>query len=448
MSTLFSKATILDVETGRARGPLDLLVEEGRIAEIEKSIERDGVSEIVDCRGLFLLPGFVQSHVHLCQTLFRNRAEERSLLPWLRERIWPLEAAHSAETMRASARLGIAELLLGGTTCILDMGSVAHTEAIFEAAEELGIRATIGKALMDSGKGVPGALLEDTQTALDTAVRLADEWHGRAGGRLRWAFSPRFLLSASEKLFRASVEEARRRGCVLHTHTAESRKESEEVEEILGKTPFAFLREVGFLGRDVVLVHCVDLGREEIELLSRTGTSVAHCPSSNLKLASGVADIVEFLSSGVNVSLGADGAPCNNRLDVFSEMRLAGLLQTFRKGPGALKACKILSMATEGGARALGLENEIGTLQAGKKADLILLDLDLPHTFPALDDPAAALVYAADPRNVKGVWVEGKRLVAEGRPTGFDLESIREEARRALSEIKGRFRAQRASRRP
>ena len=428
MAVLFSEATILDVETGSARGPLDLLVEEGRIVAIEKSIKREGVSEIVDCRGLFLLPGFVQTHVHLCQTLFRNLAEEKPLLPWLRERIWPLEAAHSAETMRASARLGIAELLLGGTTCILDMGSVAHTEAVFEAAEELGIRATIGKALMDSGKGVPGALLEKTQTALEGAVRLADEWHGRAGVRLRWAFSPRFLLSASEELFRSAAEEARRRGCVLHTHTAESRKESEEVEEILGKTPFAFLREVDFLGR------------EEIELLSRTGTSVAHCPSSNLKLASGVADIVELLSSGVTVSLGADGAPCNNRLDIFSEMRLAGLLQTFARGPGSLKAREILFMATEGGARALGLGEEIGKLEIGKKADLVLLDLDLPHTFPARDDPAAAIVYAADPRNVKGVWVEGKRLLADGRPTGFDLESIREEARRALSEIKGRFR--------
>ena len=401
MAVLFSEATILDVETGSARGPLDLLVEEGRIVAIEKSIKREGVSEIVDCRGLFLLPGFVQTHVHLCQTLFRNLAEEKPLLPWLRERIWPLEAAHSAETMRASARLGIAELLLGGTTCILDMGSVAHTEAVFEAAEELGIRATIGKALMDSGKGVPGALLEKTQTALEGAVRLADEWHGRAGVRLRWAFSPRFLLSASEELFRSAAEEARRRGCVLHTHTAESRKESEEVEEILGKTPFAFLREVDFLGRDVVL---------------------------------------ELLSSGVTVSLGADGAPCNNRLDIFSEMRLAGLLQTFARGPGSLKAREILFMATEGGARALGLGEEIGKLEIGKKADLVLLDLDLPHTFPARDDPAAAIVYAADPRNVKGVWVEGKRLLADGRPTGFDLESIREEARRALSEIKGRFR--------
>src|SRR5207245_193828 len=251
-----------------------------------------------DCTGCLVMPGLIQAHVHLCQTLFRGLGDDLRLEDWLARRIWPLEAAHTEETVYWSALLGAAELLLGGTTAILDMETVHHTGAAFEALDRSGIRATAGKCLMDAHpEGAPLGLAESTDAALAEAESLARRWHGAAGGRLRWCFAPRFGPSCSGPL-----------------------------------------------------------------RLAAQGTNVVHCPSSNLKLGSGVARIPEMLQAGCRVALGSDGAACSNRLDAFAEMRLAALIQKPRHGADVLSAGQVLELATAGGARALGLQEELGAI--------------------------------------------------------------------------------------
>src|SRR5262245_47211858 len=213
----------------------DVLVgPDGRIAALTEPSARTPAQRSVDASGLTIVPGLIQSHVHLCQTLFRGLAEEQRLLAWLRERIWPLEAAHDPASLRASARLGIAELLLGGTTAVLDMGTVHHTDALFEAAEAAGIRYTGGKAMMDTGEGVPPGLRETADGSLAESEALAGRWHGGAGGRLRYAYCPRFVLSCSTALLRAAGQRAGAAGLLVHTHASEQLDEVAAVRRRLG----------------------------------------------------------------------------------------------------------------------------------------------------------------------------------------------------------------------
>src|SRR5213080_1770701 len=280
-----------------------------------------------DCSGCLVAPGLIQAHIHLCQTLFRGLADDLRLEHWLTRRIWPLEAVHTPETVYWSAMLGAAELLLGGTTAILDMETVRHTEAAFRALQRVGLRAVAGKCLMDAHpEGAPLELAESTDTALAEAESLARRWHGAAGGRLRVCFAPRFVPSCSGPLLRAASELAELFGAQLHTHAAETIVERETVLRTTGLEEIAYLDSVGISGKRAALAHCVWVDQHEMARLARQGTNVVHCPSSNLKLGSGVARVPELLEAGCRVALGADGAACNNRLDVFAEMRLAALI--------------------------------------------------------------------------------------------------------------------------
>lgn len=414
----------------------DVLVRDGRIHSVTpagKKKPRPG-ARTVDARGCFVLPGFVQPHVHLCQVLFRGLAEDLPLLEWLSQYIWPLEGAHTPSSLRASVRLGIAELLLGGTTSILDMGTVHHTDVIFEEAEQIGFRLTSGKAMMDAGQGRPTGLRESTDESVEESIRLAKAWHGKAGGRLRYAFAPRFILSCTSELFERTVKAARELGCLLHTHASENPGEVEAVREATGKDNVEALHALGFTGPDVVLAHCVWLTSSEQRILKDTGTRVAHCPSANLKLGSGVARIPELFEMGVKIGLAADGAPCNNRLSAFSEMRLAGLVQKPRVGTGALSAEQILRMATLGGAEVLGLESEIGSLEPGKRADVIVVDGSGPHLRPRVE-PYTTLVYAAEAADVRHAFVDGRWLVRDGRITWAELDEILDDAEREIQGV-------------
>src|SRR2546429_4442754 len=259
--------------------------------------------------------------------------DDLRLEDWLARRIWPLEAAHTEETVYWSALLGVAELLLGGTTAILDMETVHHTGAAFEALDRSGIRATAGKCLMDAHpEGAPLELAESTDAALAEAESLARRWHGAAGGRLRWCFAPRFVPSCSGPLLRAASDLAERHGAQLHTHAAETIVERETVLRTTGLEEIAYLDSVGIAGPRAAVAHCVWVDQHEIARLAAQGTNVVHCPSSNLKLGSGVARVPGILQAGCRVALGSDGAACNNRLDVFTEMRLAALIQKPRHG--------------------------------------------------------------------------------------------------------------------
>jgi len=426
----------------------DVLVRDGRIAamgpggELRRQWDVAGANtagpgpQVRDCSGCLVMPGLIQAHVHLCQTLFRGLADDLRLEDWLVRRVWPLEAAHTEETVYASALLGAAELLLGGTTAILDMETVRHTDAAFRALERIGIRATAGKCLMDAHpEGAPLALAEATDTALADAEALAGRWHGRAGGRLRVCFAPRFVPSCSGPLLRAASDLAERFDAQLHTHAAETIVERETVLRTTGLEEIAYLDSVGIAGPRAVLAHCVWVDPHEMDRLARQGTNVAHCPAANLKLASGVAKVPELLAAGCRVAIGADAAACNNRLDVFAEMRLAALVQKPRLGADALPAAQVLELATLGGAHALGLDAEIGSIALGKRADLVVLDLGAPHLHPLLGDPVSLVVYAACASDVRDVLVDGRPLVLGRELVTAAIDTIVRDADRCAAEL-------------
>lgn len=412
----------------------DVLIEDGRIKALgpSGSLTVAAGTRVVDVTGDIVCPGFVQGHIHLCQVLFRGLCEDRALLPWLEERIWPLEKAHDASSLRASARLGIAELLLGGTTALLDMGTVEHTEELFRAADELGIRYVGGKAMMD--KDNPAGLNEPTTAALSSSNALADRFHDTANGRLRYAYAPRFILSCTDELLRETAKQARVRGCLVHTHASENPGEIDAVRAVTGVDNIVALHDRDISGPDVVLAHCVILSPAEREVLKTTKTAVVHCPSANYKLGGGTAPIPSLLADGVTVGLGADGAPCNNRLSAFSEMRLAALLQKPLHGTDALPAKSALRLATMGSAKALGLDHEVGSLEPGKRADVVVVGRRRPHMRPQVD-AVTALVFAAEAGDVTHVFVDGKQLVRDRRLVGADLDTILDDADQRLAEV-------------
>ncbi len=427
--------TVVTMDAARTVALRDILIGPfGRIEAVVAPGPPAPGERTVDARGMVVVPGLVQSHVHLCQTLFRGSCEDLPLLRWLRERTWPLEAAHDATSLRASARLGIAELLLGGTTAILDMGTVHHTDALFEVGEEMGIRYTGGKAMMDTGEGVPPGLLETTADSLRESDRLAARWHGAAGGRLRYAYCPRFVLSATRPLLVAVATRAGKDGILAHTHASEHRDEVQAVQRMLGAPNIQALADLGLSGPHVCLAHCVWPEPPEVDLLAASGTSVAHCPSSNLKLSSGVAPIADYLEHGVTVALGADGSPANNRLDGWEELRLAALLAKLRNGADALPARQAFELATLGGARALGLEHEIGSLEPGKQADLAVLDLRAPHAY-GIEDVYTQLVFSARASDVRTVIVAGRILVADGALCDLDQPALLAEVRQQRAHL-------------
>ena len=385
------------------------------------------VDETVDAPTLTLIPGFVQTHLHLCQTLFRGLADDLELLDWLGKRIFPMEAAHSASSMHASAMLGIAELIRSGTTTIMDMGSVHHEEELVRAIEESGLRAYVGKSLIDTNTLYP-PLQEATDQALADARLQCEGWHGAAGGRIRYAVAPRFVLSCSEKLLKESYGLARSSpGVLFHTHASENRKEMQAIRARCGMENIQYLDRIGVLGETTCLAHCVWVSEPEVTLLAERRSAVLHCPGSNLKLGSGVARIPQLLKRGVRISLGTDGAACNNSLDMFREMRLAALIQKPAYGPMAMDARTVFEMATRGGADALGLLSETGTIEPGKKADLVLLDLSTagsPAGTGRAGDVFSAMVYAASPEHVHSTMVDGRWVYRHREFVGLDQERV------------------------
>lgn len=413
--------TLLSMEPGPRAMRGDLLITGRQIVGLGKVIPpRD--TEVIDAGGCFVLPGLIQAHVHLVQTLFRGLAEDLSLLDWLRTRVWPLEAAHDEASIRASARIGIMELLLTGTTTILDMGTSHLGDAVAEEIAASGIRARFGQAMMDMGEGVPPKLIETTRGSLDSATALIKRWHGHDAGRLQYAYAPRFALSCTRELLEAVGALSRIGSHLVHTHTNESAGERALIERATGRAPAAYLVEVGAASERSVLAHGVHLDADEVTLLKSVGAAVTHCPSSNLKLGSGIADVLGLRAAGITVGLGADGAACNNRLDAFEEMRLAALLARARGGPGALSAWDVLGMATLQGAKALHADAEIGSLAVDKRADVVILDAELLE--PGGDE-ATRIVFGGGSRAVRDVIVDGQVLVRNGAPTRFDPAAVR-----------------------
>jgi cytosine/adenosine deaminase-related metal-dependent hydrolase len=407
----------------------DVLVEGNRIVAVGPDLAPAGLCRVLDARGCAVLPGFVQAHVHLCQVLFRGMADDRPLLSWLKERIWPLEAAHDEASLAASAELGLAEMIRAGTTTILDMGTVRHHDVVFEACRASGIRAFSGKTMMDTGDGVPKGLRETTKASLAESERLEKTWAGKGGGRLFYAYAPRFILSCSEALIRGAVERAKASGALVHTHAAEHADERAAVRAALGADDVAVLRKWGVAGKRAVLAHGVQLTDDEARKMAREGTRVVHCPSANLKLASGIARVATLDAFGVALALGADGAPCNNNLDPWTELRHAALLAKVKNGATALPARRALRLATIDGARALGVGDVTGSIEEGKCADLVVVRLDAAHAEPG-GDVFSRLVYACNARDVVHVVAGGAVLVTRGELESVDLDEVVARARR------------------
>lgn len=424
-----------------------LRIVDGRIASITKTKPAKVAkgATVIDARNQIVLPGFVQAHIHLCQTLFRNQADDLELLDWLSKRIWVMEAAHTEETLNTSALLGIHELLSSGTTCILDMGTVRHTEAILDAVRTSGIRASVGKCLMDHPKTTPVYLREKTEAALSEAETIYRYWNGKDNDRIRISYAPRFVISCTEQLLKKVQRLSKESGATIHTHASENRKEIELVKKMTGAENVEYLHKLGLTSDQLVLAHCIWLKPKEMEILKRTNTNVAHCPSSNLKLASGIARVPEMRSKAINVALGADGAPCNNNLSALQEMRLAALIQKPEHGPKAMRAQEVLDMATRDGAKALKWFDDIGSIEVGKKADLTIIDVSAPeNTVPAAavggarldsDAIASAIVYSSQPSNVKLTMVAGRILYKDGKVTTIDARKLMERVRRAQLKI-------------
>ncbi len=414
----------------------DILVADGRIQEVGR-VTAPGTCEVWDARGALVLPGFVQVHVHVVQSLARHRAEGLPLLRWLSEHIWPYEAALRPEEVGAAARLGIAELLASGTTAALDMGTTHDQDAVFAAAAELGIRFTSGACLMDGGDGVPAGLATPLDEALARTEAWGRRWHGACEGRLRYAVAPRFALSCTEGLLREATALARAHGWLLHSHASENRDETEAVRRATGRGNVTYLHELGMSGPDTVLAHCIHLDESEVALLAETRTAVAHCPGANLKLASGIADLPGLLARGVRVGLGADGPPCNNRLSIFHELALAGTIHNLRHGAGAVDAWDLLAMATWRGAEVAGLPL-VGRLQPGWRADLVVLALSSWAMQP-FTDPATVVVYGGGVESVRHVMVDGVGVVRDGVLATADAAAIQREAAQAARALAARL---------
>jgi cytosine/adenosine deaminase-related metal-dependent hydrolase len=434
---LLTNGTVVTMNRGReVLANADVYVQDGRIARIGRNLKVRGARRVLDVTGQVVLPGFIHGHLHACQTLFRNRADGLELLDWLRERIWPFEAAHDAESLRASADLTFAELIQSGATGALDMGTAHHYDAVFESARDCGFRLTGGKAMMDAGDALPAGLRETTEGSLSESLALLERWHDTHEGRLRYAFAPRFVLSCTEKLMREVARLAKERGVRIHTHASENPTECQVVRQRTGLDNVEYFHSLGMTGPHVTLAHCVWLNAEERRILAETGTVVCHCPSSNLKLASGIAEVPELLEAGVRVCLGADGAPCNNNLDMFMEMRLAALVHKPRKGPLAMPPLRVLEMATLEGARALGLEDELGSLEEGKRADITVVDLRGVHSSPsAPEDVLSPLVYAGRATDVVHVLIEGKPVMKDRQLLTMDGPAVVANARKQAERV-------------
>jgi len=423
---LLTGTIVQDARTVRPDGAV--VVEGSRIEAVgsrEELVERYPDHERRDFD--LVAPGLVGAHVHSVQSLGRGLADDTALLDWLFDHVLPMEASLTAEQMRVAARLGYLECLESGTTTVVDHLSVAHAEQAFEAAGELGIRGVLGKVLMD--KDAPPGLLEDADASLAESERLIRRYHGAFDDRLRYAVTPRFAVSCTEDCLRGARELADRyEGVRLHTHASENRDEIATVEAETGLRNVHWLDEVGLTGEDVVLAHCVWTDESEREVLAETGTHVTYCPSSNMKLASGIAPVVDYLDRGINVALGNDGPPCNNTLDPFTEMRQASLLQKVeRLDPTVAPAEAVFEMATVNGARAAGFER-LGAIREGWRADLIGLTTDLTRATP-LPDVVGHLVFGAHGDDVRFTMVDGRVCYDGGELTTADADEIRREAR-------------------
>jgi cytosine/adenosine deaminase-related metal-dependent hydrolase len=384
--------------------------------------------ERVDLGGALVTPGLVNTHHHLYQTLTRAHAQQADLFTWLKT-LYPIWARLDGEAEYAAARTGLAELALSGCTTAFDHhyvfphGQPGVIDALVQAASEVGVDLVVGRGSMDLGESKgglpPDSLVEDLDAILTETEQLAERG-------VDVAVSPCSPFSVTKELMRESAALARRLGLTLHTHLAETVEEDAYCRELYGCSPVEYLEELGWLAEDVWCAHCVHLSGAEVQRFADTGTGVAHCPTSNLRLGAGVAPVRELLDAGVRVGLGVDGSASNERSDLFLEVKQALLVARGRHGPLAMTAREALRLATRGGASVLG-RDEIGSLEPGRRANIAVWPLDGLELAGATD-PVAGLVFSA-PHRVDRLFVGGEEIVREGRLVRADEVEIAREHR-------------------
>ena len=402
-----------------------LIVDGGRIVALVPAADADAryaPNERIALPGHVLLPGLVNAHTHAAMSLFRGIADDVPLRVWLEQHIWPREGRYvGPDFVYDGARLAAAEMLRGGITCCNDM--YFFPDAAARAFVELGLRAMLGLAVLD----FPTPYAADADGYLQRGLAVRDALKHEPG--LAFSLSPHAPYTVGDAAWERIVVYARQLDLSIQTHLAETEHEVSEGRARHGRTPLARLHALGATGPGFIAIHAVHLDAADIELLSAQGCHVVHCPASNMKLGAGIAPVAELLARGVNVALGTDGAASNNRLDLFAEMRIASLLAKVATGdPSALPAQRVLGAATLAGARALGLERDIGSLAAGKFADVIAVDLSALDATPCYD-PISHLVHAVGRDAVSDVWVAGRRVVSARTLTSADEASIAARAR-------------------
>jgi Cytosine deaminase and related metal-dependent hydrolases len=444
---LFTNATILTMNATRdiiSNGAL--LMRENRIVALGKTHELCAQypdEEVIDVGGKLLLPGLIDTHVHVAQALIRGCADDMALIQWLCERVWVLQGNFTHDDGYVSTRLCVAEMLKSGTTTFLE-SMLAHRygfDGVARAVAESGIRACLAGIVMDVGtyatkdNAMHPGMIESRETSLLGVLDMHSKWHGAANDRIHVWFGPRTPGGVTPELYREMSSYAQQRDMGITMHLAEVEADKTFLRERYNLSPVAFAESVGLLGPKSVLVHMVWLEDEDITRLAATHTSVSHNPSSNSKLASGICKVPQMLASGVNVALGCDGGPSNNDYDLIREMKLAAILhKAVALDPLIVPAETVLEMATINGARALGLEHEIGSLEVGKKADLIVVDLERLHTTPSVN-PVSTLVYAATGGEVETVVVDGRIVVRDRQLLTMDEHEIIVQARQHADDL-------------
>ena len=406
-----------------------LLIKDDLIAEISDEIDESNIDKVIDAEGKILLPGLVNTHTHLSMTLFRGLADDLSLDSWLNDHIWPMEANLNGDYCYIGALLGAVELIKSGTTTFSDM--YFYMEDVARAVEDAGIRAVLSYGMIDFG------IEEKREAEIKENMALFNACNGMADGRIKVFFGPHSPYTASEELLVKVRELADEYGIGIHIHVGETQKEINDSLDERGLRPFEYLEKIGFLGPDVVAAHCVWLSDKEIEIIKKHGVKVSHNPCSNMKLASGIAPVSKLIENGICVSIGTDGASSNNNLDLIEELKTASLLQKVSTlDPKVLDSEESIRMATIKGAEALGLDDEIGTIEVGKKADIILIDTAAANMTPDSSSLSSNVVYSANGSNVDTTICNGKILMENKKLTTLDEEEIYAKARQAIKELK------------
>ncbi len=406
-----------------------LLIKDDLIAEISDEIDESNVGKIIDAEGKILLPGLINTHTHLSMTLFRGLADDLSLDSWLNDHIWPMEANLNGDYCYIGALLGAIELIKSGTTTFSDM--YFYMEDVARAVDDAGIRAVLSYGMIDFTDA------EKREAEIKENMALYNACNGMADGRIKVFFGPHSPYTASEELLVKVRELADEYNMGIHIHVSETQKEINDSLDEKGLRPFEYLEKIGLLGPDVVAAHCVWLSDEEIEIIKKHDVKVSHNPCSNMKLASGVAPVSKLIEKGICVSIGTDGASSNNNLDLIEELKTASLLQKVSTlDPKVLNSDESIEMATIKGAEALGLSDEIGSIEVGKKADIILIDTNAANMTPDSSSLSSNVIYSANGSNVDTTICNGKILMENKKLTALDEDEIYAKARQAIKELK------------